>query len=95
MILLMESCLTRNSKTKERLCCDMIENENDIGQLRRQGAGRTRAILLELVVVIREAQEGLLGMRPETLHPGWSTSWNRTLVVGLFHPRKGHHCRKI
>lgn len=95
MILLMESCLTKSSKTKERRCYVMIENENAIGQLRKQGAGKTRAILLEVVVVIKEAQEGLLGMRLEILHPGLSTSRKRILVVGLFHPLKGHHCRKI
>lgn len=95
MILRMESCLTKSSKTKARPCCDTTENENALGQLKRQGAGRTRVILLELVVVIREAQEGLLGMKPEILHPGLSTSRTRILVVGLFHPLKERHCRGI
>lgn len=97
MILRMESSLTRTLKMKERPCSGTIDNESEnvIGQIRRSGAGRTRVLLLEVVVVMKEAQEGLLGMRPEIMHPGLSTSRKRIRVVAIFHPRKGHHCREI
>jgi hypothetical protein len=97
MILRMESSLMRTLKTKERPCFSTTGNgnENVIGQMQKSGAGRTRVMLLEAVVVIREAQEGLLGMRPQIMHPGLSTSRKRILVVAIFHPLRGHHCREI
>lgn len=94
MILRMESYLTKSLRTKGRRCCGTTENENALAQLKGKGAGKTQTILLEVVVVIREAQEGLLGMKPEILRPGLSTSRKRILVVGICHPLKGRPCRE-
>ena len=95
----MESSLTRSLRTKERLCLHTIDDgsENAIGLLRRKvdGRVRVRAILLEVVVVGREAQEALLGMKPEMLHPGLLVSRKRILVVEVCHPRRGRRCRGI
>lgn len=63
MILRMESSLTRTLKTKERLCFDTIDNAAN-AQLQRR-AGRTKVILLAAVEVSKEAQEGILGIRPQ------------------------------
>jgi hypothetical protein len=97
MILLMESSLMRSLRTKERPCLHTTEdgNENAIGQLMRRQDGRVRVILLELAVVVKETQEGLLGMKPEMLHPGLLVSRKRILVVELCHPRNGRRCRGI
>jgi len=94
MILRMESYLMRTSKMKGRRCCDMTESGSAIGPTKRLEDGSTQAILLEVVVLIRVAQEALLGMKPEILPPGSLASRKRILAVGLFHPLKGRHCQE-
>lgn len=87
--------MTRTLKTKERLCYDTIGNENAIVQLRTKPSGRRRVVLLAVVEVSREAQDGILGIRQEIMHPGWSTSHKPTAVVGRFRQRKERLCQRI
>jgi hypothetical protein len=94
MILRMESSLMRTLKTKERLCCDTIDNDA-MSQLQRKTTGKKRAILVAAVEVSREAQEGILGMQPARMYPGWSTSKTPTAVVGRCRLRKERRCPKI
>jgi hypothetical protein len=93
MILRMESSLTRTLKTKERLCCDTIDNDA-MSQLQKM-TGRKRAMLVAAVEVSREAQEGILGMQPARMYPGWSTSKTPTAVVGRCRLRKERRCPRI
>jgi hypothetical protein len=90
MILRMESSLTRTSKTKERLCCDTTDND----EMQMKPVG-TRAILVAVVRVNKEAQEGVLGIKPNNMCPGWSASINPTVAVGRFRRRRELRCRKI
>jgi len=85
----------RTSKTKGHRCCDTTESGSAIELMKKPEAGNTRAILLEVVVLIRAAQEALLGMRPEILPPGSLASRKQILVVGLFHPLRERHCQEI
>lgn len=95
MILRMESSLTRTLKTKERPCYDTTGNENDVAQLLRKRTGRKSLVLLAVVEVSKEAQDGILGIRQEMMHPGWSTSRKPIALVGHCRQRRERRCQRI
>jgi len=85
MILRMESSLTRTLKTKDRLCSGTTKYDANAPQKRDRKAGpRRREYIAEIMEVSREAQEGILGIRPEIIHRDSS----KTLTVGRFLQRK-------
>ena len=87
MILRMESSLTRTLKTKDRLCCGTTRD--GASELPRRTRTRKRRGYLALALeVSMEAQEGILGIRPEIMHPGSS----KTLTIGKFLQRRGPRC---
>lgn len=90
MILRMESSLMRTLKTKDRPCSDTINNDGACGPprtTRRAGRRlRQRGYLALAVEVSKEAQEGILGIRPEIIHQESS----RTLRIGRFLQLREH-----
>ena len=72
----MESSLTRTLKTKDRLCCEAIK-EDDIDLLKMTKANGTVKWIGYLTLAVEvavEAQEAIQGTRPEMMHPGWCRS---------------------
>lgn len=91
MILRMESSLTRTLKTKDRLCCGTTNSDGGCGRprtTRKAGRMRRQREYLALAVeVSKEAQEGILGIRPEIMHQESS----KTLRVGRYLLLREHH----
>jgi hypothetical protein len=81
----------RTLRTKERLCCDTTDND----ATPRKQSGRKTAILVAVVGVGREAQEGILGIKQNQMYPGWSTSRRPTALVGRCRRRKERRCQGI
>jgi hypothetical protein len=94
MILRMESSLTR-TLTKERLCCDTVSTRDGIALLRKRPSGRKRACLAAVVEVSREAQEGIMGIRPQIMAPGWSTSRKPIAVAIRYRQRRERPFQRI
>lgn len=90
MILRMESSLTRTLKTKDRLCSDTKNKDGVCGPprtTRRTGKRHRRRGYLALAVeVSKEAQEGILGIRPEIIHHESS----KTLRIGRYLQLREH-----
>jgi hypothetical protein len=94
MILRMESSLMRTLKTKDHLCYEATR-DSDIEPLRtksKRGTVKWIGYLAVAAEVSREAQEGILGSRQETKHPGWSRKASKILVVGQCLHRRELHC---
>ena len=94
MILRMESFLTR-TLTKERLCYGTASTKDGIVVLQRRLGGRKREVLAVVVEVSREAQEGILGLRPQIMAPGWSTSKKPIAVAIRYRQRKERPFQRI
>jgi hypothetical protein len=94
MILRMESSLTR-TLTKEHLCCGTASTKDGTAVLPRRQSGRTREVLAVVVEVSREAQEGIIGIRPQSMAPGWSTSRKPIAVAIRYRQRKERPFRRI
>ena len=93
MILRMESSLTR-TLTKERLCCSTESGRGGIVVVRKRTRGRTRGVLALAVEVSKEAQEGIIGIHPQMMPPGWSTSKKPTAVAVRYRQRKERLCQR-
>jgi hypothetical protein len=63
---------------------------------RRRGRtrGRTREVLALVVEVSKEAQEGITGIHPQMMPPGWSTSKKPTAVAVRYRQRKERLCQR-
>lgn len=94
MILRMESSLTR-TLTKDRPCYDTTSTQDGIVVLQRRRSGRTREVLAVVVEVSREAQEGIIGIRPQIMVPGWSTSKKPIAVAIRYRQRKERPFQRI
>jgi hypothetical protein len=86
----MESFSTRTLQTKDHLCYEAVRAGN-IAYLKQpylptivQWIG----YLVAALEVIAEAKEGIQGIRPGIMHPGWSRSRIRILAVGPFRWRR-------
>jgi hypothetical protein len=86
--------LTRTS-TKGRLCCDTASSQAGTAALPRRRSGRTREVLAVVVEVSREAQEGIIGIRPQSMAPGWSTSRKPIAVAIRYRQRKERPFQRI
>jgi len=87
MILRMESSLTRTLKTKDRLCCGTTRD--GASELPKTTRTRKRRGYLALALeVSKEAQEGILGTRPEIMPPVSS----KILTIGKFLQRREPLC---
>ena len=93
MILRMESSLTR-TLTKERLCYGTASTK-DGTVLQRRRSGRKREVLAVVVEVSREAQERIVGISPQVMAPGWSTSKKPIAVAIRYRQRKEHPFQRI
>jgi hypothetical protein len=84
----MESSLMRTLKTKDRLCYGTTKD--GASELPRTTRTRRRRGYLALALeVSKEAQEAILGIRPEIMHPGSS----KTATIGRFRQRRGRRCQ--
>ena len=81
--------------TKERLCYGTASTKDGIVVLQRRLGGRKREVLAVVVEVSREAQEGILGLRPQIMAPGWSTSKKPIAVAIRYRQRKERPFQRI
>lgn len=84
----------RTLMTKERLCCDTIDNDA-ILKLHRKRVGRKRGILVAAVEVAAEAQAAMLNIQPDKMSPDWSASRTPTALVVRYRRRNGRHSPRI
>lgn len=94
MILRMESSLTR-TLTKERPCYGTASTQDGIVVLQRRRSDRMREVVAVVVEVSKEAQEGIIGIRPQIMAPGWSTSKKPIAVAIRYRQRKERPFQRI
>jgi hypothetical protein len=94
MILRMESSLTR-TLTRERPCYGTASTRDGIVALQRRRSDRTREVVAAVVEVSKEAQEGIIGIRPQIMPPGWSTSKKPIAVAIRYRQRKERPFQRI
>ena len=90
----MESFSTRTLQMKDRLCYEAVKagNMTYLKGMPKVGTARWVAYLVVALETVVTAKEGIQGTRPEIMHPGWSKSRIRILVVGPYRWRRELLC---
>lgn len=73
----------------------MASTKDGIVVLQRRQSGRKREFLAVVVEVSKEAQEGFIGIRPQIMVPGWSTSRKPIAVAIRYRQRKERPFQRI
>ena len=80
---------------KERLCYGTESSRDGIVLLQKRRNGRKRELLAAVIEVSKEAQEGIIGIRPQIMAPGWSTSKKPIAVAIRYRQRKERPFQRI